>query len=138
MDDRVEALVADPPRNLETRYDVTLVSVGRKPKRVAKAIASSADLGEREAWELLQKAPILILQGARYATAERAKEALERRGATVEMRAYEVEVPRPEPRSPSSLPLGVSLFILVLAVIIVTVLIIVLIVASSIGDSLYY
>jgi hypothetical protein len=87
------------PSNLEPRYDVVLVSAGTRPRRVAQTIASFTDLRREEAWELLRRAPELILQGASYATAEGARQALERRGATVELRAYDVEVPEPAPNS---------------------------------------
>jgi ribosomal protein L7/L12 len=92
-----ESAMAGSTGNGETRYDITLVSAGTKPKRVAWTLASITGLRRREAWGLLAKAPVLILRDASYATAEGAREALERRGATVEMRAHDVVVPKPEP-----------------------------------------
>ncbi len=94
------------PSNLETRYDVVLVSAGTRPRRTAQTIASFTDLRKEEAWEHLRRAPEVILQGASYATAEGARQALERRGATVELRAYDVEVPEPEPSSSESFRRG--------------------------------
>lgn len=89
----------DSQGNVEPRYDVELISVGTKPRRVALTVASFTDLRNEEAKELLRTAPVLILQGASYATAEGAREALERLGATVEVRAYEVDTPGPPPQS---------------------------------------
>ncbi len=83
------------PGNVETRYDVVLVSAGTRPRRVARTIAAFTDLDRAKALELLRRAPVLILQGAAYATAEGARQELESQGARVEVRAYEVEVPKP-------------------------------------------
>jgi len=74
-------------RSMERRYDVVLVSAGTRPKRVARTIRTFTDLRQEEASELLRRAPVPILQSAHYATAEGARDALERRGATVEMQA---------------------------------------------------
>ncbi len=114
------------PSNLETRYDVVLVSAGTRPRSVARTIASFTDLRREEAWELLRRDPELILQGASYATAEGSRQALERRGATVELRAYDVEVPEPAPNS--SEPLRGSQAVLITVAIIVLVAFIVLMV----------
>ena len=50
---------------------------------------------------MIETAPVLILRGANYATAEDARIALERLGATVEERAYEVETAGQPPQSSS-------------------------------------
>jgi ribosomal protein L7/L12 len=76
---------------VESRHDLRLVSAGHKPRRVARIIAGFTDRTRREAMGMIETAPVLILQGANYATAEDARIALERLGATVEERAYEVE-----------------------------------------------
>jgi hypothetical protein len=72
--------MTDSPVNVEPRYDVELISVGTKPRRVAWTVASFTDLRNEEATGLLRTAPFLILQNASYATAVGAREALERRG----------------------------------------------------------
>jgi hypothetical protein len=108
--------MAVSPGNVETRYDVELVSAGTKPRRVAWTVASITGLGRREAAELLRKAPVLILRDASYATAEGAKEALERRGATVEMRAHDVEVPKSEPGPVAPAGAGGILFLVMVII----------------------
>jgi ribosomal protein L7/L12 len=92
----------DSQGNVEPRYDVELISVGTKPRRVARTVASFTDLRNEEAKGLLRTAPVFILRNASYATAEGAREALERLGATVEVRAYEVDTPglAPQPSTP--------------------------------------
>jgi hypothetical protein len=106
-----EKAMAGSPVNVEARYEVELVSVGARPRRVAWTVANITGLRKREAGELLRMAPVLILQDASYATAEGAKEALERRGATVEMRAHDVEVPKPEPGPVAPVGAGGALFL---------------------------
>src|SRR6266508_1320564 len=107
-----ETAMVGSPSNLETRYDVVLVSAGTRPRSVARTIASFTDLRREEAWELLRRDPELILQGASYATAE--------------LRAYDVEVPEPAPNS--SEPLRGSQAVLITVAIIVLVAFIVLMV----------
>jgi ribosomal protein L7/L12 len=118
---REESAIAGSRGNVETRYDIKLVSAGTKPRRLAWTIASITGLRVRDAWELLRKAPVLILRGAYYGTAEGAREALERRGATVELRAYDVEAPQPKPSSLAPSKLGSKgwlVFVGVLAILI--------------------
>ena len=50
---------------------------------------------------MIETAPVLILRGASYATAEGARMALDRLGATVEVRGYEVETDGRPQASPS-------------------------------------
>ncbi len=95
--------MAGPHRNVVTRYDIELVSSGTKPIRVARTIATFTNLGKKRAWELLRNAPVVAIQGASRWTAEEARQQLERRGATVKVRAYDVEVPNPEFSSPALL-----------------------------------
>jgi Ribosomal protein L7/L12 C-terminal domain len=86
-------------RVVETRYDVTLVSAENKPQRVARIIAEFTDQTRRQAMGTIETAPVLILQGVSYATAEGARMALKRQGATVEVRAYEIETAGRPPQS---------------------------------------
>ncbi len=98
--------MSGPTSGVESRYDVELVSVGTRPRRVAPIVASFTELSKREAWELLLRTPVFILEGAGYATAQGAKEALERAGATVEMQARDVQVPGPAPQTPTPISPG--------------------------------
>lgn len=65
-----EAAMARSPTNVATRYDVTLVSAGPKPRRVARIIAEFTLRERAEALEMIETAPVLILQGAGYASAD--------------------------------------------------------------------
>jgi hypothetical protein len=78
---------------------------------------------KEEAWELLQRAPVLILQGVGYATAQGAKEALERRGATVELRAYDMETAGPAPQSSTPPTSWLTVLGIVIAVIVILLII---------------
>jgi hypothetical protein len=109
--------------NVQARYDVVLASGGANPRRVAPIIASFTELRRREAWELLQRAPVLILQGVGYATAQGAKEALERRGATVELRAYDMETAGPAPQSSTPPTSWLTVLGIVIAVIVILLII---------------
>jgi hypothetical protein len=89
---------------------------------------------------MIETAPVLILQGVGYATAEGARMALARLGAAVEVRAYEVEPagpPRTSP-SPTSWPSAweiVGLVFLILCFILVVLAVVAsLIVANLTGD----
>jgi ribosomal protein L7/L12 len=82
-----------------------LLSAGPKDRRVVRTIAEFTDRTRQQALELVQTAPVLILQGAGYATAESARLALERLGATIEVRAHDVEAPWPRELS-TPMPLG--------------------------------
>ena len=88
---------------VESRHDLRLVSAGHKPRRVARIIAGVTGRTRPEARGMIETAPVLILQGASYATAERARRALERRGAMVEVRTSEVETAG-QPPQPSTPP----------------------------------
>jgi len=128
--------MGDSQGNVEPRYDVELISVGTKPRRVARTVASFTDLRNEEAKELLPTAPVLILQGASYATAEGAREALERLGATVEVRAYEVDTPGPPPQS-STPPTWLTALGIVIAVIVILFVILAVVaslIVANLGD----
>jgi len=91
---------------------------------------------------MIETAPVLILHGANYATAEDARMALERLGATVEERAYEVETAgRPLQSSTSAstwvdtvLTIGGWVVLIILLSFIILVVVVSLIVASAEGD----
>ncbi len=67
-------------------FDVVLASAGDKKIQVIKEVRGLTSLGLKEAKELVDGAPSNILEGADKETAEKAKEALEGAGATVELK----------------------------------------------------
>ncbi|MBI1876914.1 MAG: 50S ribosomal protein L7/L12 [Chloroflexi bacterium] len=70
----------------KTEFDVTLKEVGDKKIQVIKAVRSiRADLGLKEAKDLVDGAPAKVLEGATKEMAEDAKTKLEAEGAKVEI-----------------------------------------------------
>ena len=67
-------------------FDVVLASDGGNKIPVIKEVRSLTSLGLKEAKELVESAPKPILEGVDKETAEKAKEALEGAGATVELK----------------------------------------------------
>ncbi len=67
-------------------FDVILASAGEKKIQVIKEVRALTNLGLKEAKELVDGAPKPILEGANKDDAEKAKEALEGAGATVELK----------------------------------------------------
>ena len=67
-------------------YDVMLTEVGQKKVQVIKEVRSLTSLGLKEAKTLVDGAPASVLEGVDKEAAEKAKEALEVAGATVELR----------------------------------------------------
>ncbi len=67
-------------------YDVMLTEVGQKKVQVIKEVRSLTSLGLKEAKALVDGAPAPVLEGVDKEAAEKAKEALEVAGATVELR----------------------------------------------------
>ncbi|GMQ86456.1 MAG: 50S ribosomal protein L7/L12 [Acidimicrobiia bacterium] len=67
-------------------YDVMLTEVGQKKVQVIKEVRSLTSLGLKEAKALVDGAPAAVLEGLDKESAEKAKEALEAAGATVELR----------------------------------------------------
>ncbi|MGI9621839.1 MAG: 50S ribosomal protein L7/L12, partial [Acidimicrobiales bacterium] len=66
-------------------FDVVLTGAGDKKINVIKEVRGLTSLGLKEAKELVESAPKPILEGASKEDAEKAKEALEAAGATVEL-----------------------------------------------------
>ncbi len=66
-------------------FDVVLTGAGDKKINVIKEVRGLTSLGLKEAKELVESAPKAILEGASKADAEKAKEALEAAGASVEL-----------------------------------------------------
>jgi hypothetical protein len=108
----------------------------------ARTITEFTDRTRREAMGMIETAPVLILQGANYATAAGARTALERLGATVEVRTYGVETAgRPLQSSTSAstwvdtvLTIGGWVVLIILLSFIILVVVVSLIVASAEGD----
>ena len=67
-------------------FDVVLTGVGEKKIQVIKEVRSLTNLGLKDAKELVDGAPNSVLEGASKEDAEKAKEALEGAGASVELR----------------------------------------------------
>ena len=67
-------------------FDVILAAVGDKKIQVIKEVRALTSLGLGEAKALVDEAPKAVLEGAKKEDAEKAKEALEAAGATVELK----------------------------------------------------
>ena len=67
-------------------FDVILTGAGEKKIQVIKEVRAITSLGLKEAKELVDGAPKPVLEGANKADAEKAKEALEGAGASVELK----------------------------------------------------
>lgn len=67
-------------------FDVILAAVGDKKIQVIKEVRALTSLGLGEAKALVDGAPKAVLEGAKKEDAEKAKEALEGAGATVELK----------------------------------------------------
>ena len=67
-------------------FDVILEAIGDKKIQVIKEVRTLTSLGLKEAKDLVDSAPKAVLEGVNMETAEKAKEALEGAGATVELK----------------------------------------------------
>ena len=67
-------------------FDVILASAGDQKIQVIKEVRALTNLGLKEAKELVDSAPKPVLEGVDKETADKAKEALEAAGATVELK----------------------------------------------------
>ena len=66
-------------------FDVVLTDAGEKKIQVIKEVRALTNLGLKDAKDLVDNAPKPVLEGASKEDAEKAKEALEAAGATVEL-----------------------------------------------------
>lgn len=66
-------------------FDVVLTNAGDKKIQVIKEVRGITGLGLKEAKDLVEAAPKAVLEGASKADAEKAKEAIEGAGGTVEL-----------------------------------------------------
>jgi large subunit ribosomal protein L7/L12 len=78
---------ADAAPAEEEKYDftVTLADIGANKINVIKAVREITTLGLREAKELVESAPVKVKEGVVKDEADKAKEALEAAGATVQV-----------------------------------------------------
>ena len=67
-------------------FDVVLTGAGDKKIQVIKEVRGLTSLGLKEAKELVDGAPSNILEGVDKETAEKAKEAIEGAGGSVELK----------------------------------------------------
>ena len=70
----------------QTEFDVVLTAVGDKKIQVIKEVRSLTSLGLKEAKAVVDDAPGPVLEGVDKESAEKAKEALEAAGASVELK----------------------------------------------------
>ena len=70
----------------KTSFDVILADAGDKKIQVIKEVRSLTGLGLKEAKDLVGAAPKAVLEGASKEDAEKAKEALEAAGGSVEVK----------------------------------------------------
>ncbi len=81
------AAVAAAPAEEKTEFDVVVTDAGANKIAVIKAVRElKTDLGLVEAKNLVEKAPALILEGAKKEDADAAKAKLEAAGAKVELK----------------------------------------------------
>jgi len=67
-------------------FDVVLTAAGDKKIQVIKEVRTLTNLGLKEAKELVDGAPNTVLEGASKEDAEKAKEAIEAAGGSVELK----------------------------------------------------
>ena len=70
----------------KTSFDVVLTDAGDKKIGVIKEVRGLTSLGLKEAKDLVESAPKAVLEGVSKDEAEKAKEALEGAGASVEIK----------------------------------------------------
>ena len=67
-------------------FDVMLNAIGEKKIQVIKEVRGLTSLGLKEAKDLVESAPVAVLEGVDEETANKAKEALEGAGAQIELK----------------------------------------------------
>lgn len=70
----------------QDEFDVVLTAAGSEKIKVIKEVRGLTSLGLKEAKDLVDSAPANILEGVEKDAADKAKEALEAVGATVELK----------------------------------------------------
>ncbi len=74
------------PEEEQTEFDVILKDFGPKKINVIKAVRQITTLGLREAKELVESAPVAIMEAVSKEAAEDAKATLEDAGAKIELK----------------------------------------------------
>ena len=69
----------------QTEFDVKITDIGAKKINVIKAVREVTPLGLKEAKDLVESAPVLVLEQIGKESAAEAKEKLEAAGASVEI-----------------------------------------------------
>jgi large subunit ribosomal protein L7/L12 len=77
---------AKPAEEEKTEFDVVLTSAGSSRVAVIKTVRELTGLGLKEAKEMVEAAPKAIKEKVSKEEADKAKEALEKAGATVELK----------------------------------------------------
>ena len=77
---------ADGGEEEKDSFDVVLTGAGDKKIQVIKEVRALTNLGLKDAKDLVDGAPGNVLEGASKEDAEKAKEALEAAGATIELK----------------------------------------------------
>ena len=77
---------ADGGEEEQDSFDVVLTGAGDKKIQVIKEVRALTNLGLKDAKDLVDGAPGNVLEGASKEDAEKAKEALEAAGATIELK----------------------------------------------------
>ena len=80
------ATVEDGEAEEKDSFDVHLANAGDKKIQVIKEVRTLTNLGLKDAKDLVDGAPSTIIEGASKDDAEKAKEALEAAGATIELK----------------------------------------------------
>jgi len=80
------AATAAEPEEEKTEFDVVLKDIGPKKIQVIKVVRQITNLGLKEAKELVDSAPIPVVQGVRKEQAEDVRSKLEAEGAVVEIK----------------------------------------------------
>ena len=70
----------------QTTFDVVLTEVGDKKIQVIKEVRALTNLGLKDAKDMVDGVPQTVLEGASKEDADKAKEALEAAGASVEVK----------------------------------------------------
>ena len=78
--------IAAEPEEEKTEFDVVLKEIGPKKIEVIKAVRPLTGLGLKEAKDLVDSAPSVVMEAAAKEAAEDAKAKLEAAGAVVELK----------------------------------------------------
>ncbi len=82
----VAAGPAAAPAEEQTEFDLVLNAAGDKKIQVIKAVREMTSLGLKEAKELVESAPVKVLEGVSKDDCEKGKEKIETAGGIVEIK----------------------------------------------------